>query len=135
MKHRRFQFSADIDCRLSCAAIQRYTMRTWPDEPMTRAEAEALAQGLADVAPVLDKPGGRAMTEFNTSVVAKTIRTPVGRLKAPLHPLFAKRLSGCTCNADLFALVCPRNYVDPDALNEVEARGLMGAYAEWLGDD
>ena len=72
------------------------------------------------------------MAKFNSDVVAKTIRTPAGTFRAPLHPLFAEKLGGCTCNADLFSLVCPRNFVDPDALNEVRARGLMTEYAEWL---
>jgi hypothetical protein len=72
------------------------------------------------------------MTEFDTRVRARTIRTLFGTFDAPFHPSFAKKLSRCRCNADLFRLVCPRNFVDPDALNEVQSRGLMLEYTEWL---
>ena len=66
--------------------------------------------------------------------VAKTIDTPVGIYPAPLHPGFAKQLSLCQTNEDLFKLVCGptgSGFVNPDALNEVFARYLYSEYLVW----
>ena len=68
---------------------------------------------------------------FDTAVKAKTIKTPVGFLRAPLHPLFASKLARCERNEDLFALVSVGGLIDPDAFNEVRARGLYGQYVQW----
>ena len=62
---------------------------------------------------------------------AETIETPVGRLRAPLHPGWPRKLAGCATELDLFALVEVGGFVDPDALNEVLARKAYGRYVAW----
>jgi len=62
---------------------------------------------------------------------AQTIDTPNGPHAAPFDPSFEDRLADCNSKEDLFMLVRRNGYVDPDALAEVEARGLLGAYYEW----
>ncbi len=66
-------------------------------------------------------------------VLSKTIETPLGVLKAPLHPKFSDDLKKCDTNQDLFRLVesSPWGHINPDAWNEVEKRGLVGEYKKW----
>ena len=64
-------------------------------------------------------------------LVAKTIDTPVGVYPAPLNPAFFKELKKCKTNEDLFKLVEPNGFINPDALNEVKARELLGEYQDW----
>lgn len=63
---------------------------------------------------------------------ATTISTPVGTMKAPLHPRWEDKLEKCTSNVELFELVEPvKGFIDPDAINEVDARGLLEECKEW----
>lgn len=63
--------------------------------------------------------------------VAKTIKTPVGYFPAPFSPAFASKLEQCNSNEDLFALVEEKGFINPDAFNEVNARGLYFEYKKW----
>ena len=62
---------------------------------------------------------------------AAWIQTPIGKLPAPLHPTFPDRLADCHSDEELFALVQPGDFIDPDAWNEVNARDLVSAYYRW----
>ena len=65
-------------------------------------------------------------------LVAKTIKTPVGAYPAPLDPYFVTVLAACQNDEDLFQLVeTKQGFINPDALNEVEARGLYADYCKW----
>lgn len=65
---------------------------------------------------------------------AKTINTPVGKFKAPLNPHFTEILKNCETDEDLFELVKPNGHINPDALNEVEARGIYPYYWKWVNE-
>jgi hypothetical protein len=62
---------------------------------------------------------------------AKEIDTPVGPIEAPMDPSFSSKLSECSTREDLFRLVEPGPFIDPDALAEVRARGLYQEYQDW----
>lgn len=63
--------------------------------------------------------------------LAKTIKTPVGTYAAPLHPGFEEKLAKCSSDQDLFGMVETNGFIDPDAFNEVRARGLYDEYKKW----
>ncbi|MFW6350759.1 MAG: hypothetical protein ACOC2E_00090 [Bacteroidota bacterium] len=64
---------------------------------------------------------------------AQFIKTLAGTLPAPLDPAFKTILAQCQTNEDLFKLVEPTNsnFINPDAFNEVDNRGLLGEYIQW----
>ena len=62
---------------------------------------------------------------------AKFIKTPVGPFSFPMNPGFTKVLESCQTNEDLFKLVEPRGFINPDAFAELEARGLYHEYKNW----
>lgn len=66
-------------------------------------------------------------------LISKTIKTPLGLFKAPLHPLFESELNKCKNNEDLFKMVesSQWGHINPDAWNEVEKRGLVKEYKNW----
>ena len=63
---------------------------------------------------------------------AKTIKTPVGNLQAPLNPHFKEQMQTCNDKYDLFKLVDVNNFICPDAFNEVVHRGLYQEYLNWV---
>lgn len=64
-------------------------------------------------------------------VKAKSIDTPIGRLRGPMSPGFAAELAKCNTNEELFELVEHNGFINPDAINEVWARRLGYEYAQW----
>lgn len=64
-------------------------------------------------------------------LVAKSIKTPVGYFASPMNPGFTKTLEKCETNEDLFALVEENGFINPDAFNEINARGLYFDYKKW----
>lgn len=64
-------------------------------------------------------------------VSAKKIKTPVGYFPAPMSPAFKGQLEKCKTNEDLFNLVEEKGFINPDAFNEVDSRGLYQEYQQW----
>ena len=59
------------------------------------------------------------------------METPYGYFPAPMSPAFTTALAKCEKDEDLFALVEENGFINPDAFNEVNARGLYFKYKEW----
>ncbi len=68
---------------------------------------------------------------MNPMATTMHIRALGRSMPAPMRPGFAGELAGCESSEDLYSLVEQGPFVDPDALNEVMARGLYADYAEW----
>jgi len=64
--------------------------------------------------------------------VAKYIQTPIGRFNFPLDPSFLDELDQCQTIYDLFELVEPAGFINPDAFSELIARDLVREYELWL---
>ena len=62
---------------------------------------------------------------------AISIHTPVGRIDAPYHPDFVDKLARCRTKFDLFRLAERSAENEPDAFNEILARGLYDDYIVW----
>lgn len=62
---------------------------------------------------------------------AKFVKTPVGRFPFPMNPGFTSILKDCKIDEDLFRLVEPNGFINPDAFTELNARGLYFKYKEW----
>lgn len=72
----------------------------------------------------------RAMT---MEPIAKTTEIRGVVMPTPMNPGFTGRLNACRTNEDLFYLCKDvSGYVEPDAFAEIRARGLLGAYEDWL---
>lgn len=63
--------------------------------------------------------------------IQKTAPTPIGNIPAPMSPRFEKDLEKCETNEDLFEIVEDNGFINPDAFNEVCARGLYIDYQQW----
>lgn len=64
---------------------------------------------------------------------AKTTEIRGITMPTPMNPGFTARLHACRTNEDLFYLCKDvSGYVEPDAFAEIRARGLLGAYEDWL---
>jgi hypothetical protein len=68
---------------------------------------------------------------FDAQTKIKHTATPYGKFKGPLSPSWSSELEKCKSEEDLFALVMPTGFINPDAFNEVQARGLYPKYCEW----
>ena len=62
---------------------------------------------------------------------AKYVQTPVGNFTFPMNPGFSKTLQNCKTNEDLFELIEPNGFINPDAFTELNARGLYHEYKKW----
>ncbi len=62
---------------------------------------------------------------------ATHVQTPVGKFPFPMNPGFTKILSECKTDEDLFKLVEPNGFINPDAFTELQARGLYHKYQDW----
>ena len=67
---------------------------------------------------------------FDNQTKIKSTPTPVGRFAGHMSPAWPTELAKCKSNEDLFALV-DTGFINPDALNEVRARGLYQEFLEW----
>ena len=63
--------------------------------------------------------------------VAEYSSTPIGIFKFPLNSAFLELLDKCETDEDLFKLVEPNGFIDPDAFTELDARGLVSEYEIW----
>jgi hypothetical protein len=68
---------------------------------------------------------------FHTETKITQTVTPYAIYKGPLSPSWRSDLAKCKSEEDLFALVMPIGFINPDALNEVRARKLYRKYCEW----
>lgn len=62
---------------------------------------------------------------------ATRITTDIGRIDAPLHGDFDQHLVDCQTDIDLFLLVFDDDLA-PDAVNEIEVRGLSEQFTAWI---
>ena len=62
---------------------------------------------------------------------SKHVETPIGNYPFPMNPLFTETLKNCQTDEDLFKLVEPNGFINPDAFTEIQSRGLYFKYKEW----
>lgn len=111
------------DRRRASISLRRYVERQF-NALFRNHEAKKLFAELAAEQKTSKQDAGMTM-------VAETVWTPFGFFKAPLDPSWPRKLARCHSNEDLFCLVITKGLVDPDALNEVQARGLYEQYLAW----